>query len=79
MRVYFETDIHGKEVTVTAFANDVNEYSETLGLRVSVILPDESLIPLHKYVDDPEEIDRIEQAAMDELYSNKYEGELTLE
>lgn len=79
MRVYFETDVMGQELRITAFANDVNEYSETLGLRVSVILPDETLIPLHKYVGDTDEVERIEQAAIDELYSNKYEGALTLE
>lgn len=79
MRVYFETEIMGKEVTITARASDVNEYSEALNLRVSVVLPDDSLIPLHKYTDDFDDIERIEQAALDELYANKYEGELTLD
>lgn len=78
MRVYFETDIQGEEVRITAFANSVNEYSETIGLRVSVILPDETLISLHKYTDHVDDIERIEQAAIDELYSNKFEGELSL-
>jgi|LakMenEpi03Aug12_release.lakeMendotaPanAssembly.Ray.scaffolds.fasta_scaffold2029547_1 hypothetical protein len=79
MRVYFETDIYGQEVTIGATAADVNEYSEALDLRIRVILQDGRSFPLYKYVDDPDEIERITQACLDELYGNKYEGGLYLE
>lgn len=79
MIVSFDIDIMGRDVTIVASANDVNEYSEALNLRIKVSLPDGSLIPLHQFVDDIDEVERITQATLDELYSNKYEGELALE
>lgn len=79
MRVEFEIDVLGEELTVSARADDVNEYSEALNLRIKILKSDGSLVDLYKYVDDIEDIERITQAALDELYSNKYEGGLHLE
>jgi hypothetical protein len=64
MKVYFEVDVLGDELTIAATANDVNEYSEAFDLRLKVVLPNGTHVPLYKYIDDPEEIERITQCAI---------------
>lgn len=66
MRVYFETELLGEEVKVTALSqNDFRIEPDTI--RVSIITKGNELIPLHKYIDDPDEIERITDAAINDL------------
>lgn len=79
MRVYFEAIIHGHDVMVTAYAKDVNQYSEPEDLRIHVVTDDDKKIPLHDFVKDISDFERVCEIAQEELYARKYEGELSLE
>jgi len=71
MQVYFESFIQGEDVKIGASLIGPLFKCET-NLRVYVLNPDNTMIALYDYTDDIDEIEKINQQALDEIESNKY-------
>ena len=66
MRILFDAYISGEPVRLAATCNDVFNL-DPAKILLDVITRDDILIPLHKYVDDPDDFDPMMEIAVEEL------------